>query len=622
MTRKIEMTIPCAAGSAADPDLTRENTDEALAREYAGMTPDGREVFLSAMADIPFIAERLAALDAHVQSLKDEGRLKTFTASKDAARQARPVVPTRQTENVGIKDCETSEGHRSLSGDLGDNGSQANATPSPWNEKQKPRMAGLSKSRLIAWRQCPKRLWLQINQPDLAVWDNSQNARMASGNDVGEVARSLWPDGVLIDSEDLSQALDDTRAALATGKPIFEATFQHEGALIRADLLLPEEGGYRLAEVKSSTRVKPYHLADAAIQAWISRQAGITLSHVEIAHIDTSFVYPGGGDYRGLFKHEDVTKDIASLEAEVPEWIAGAHATLAGDQPVCTTGDHCHDPFDCPFFEHCSMPDDNPPRFPVELLPYGRGLPASLRAEGYADLRDVPREKLSNPKHLRVWRVTRSGQPDLLPEAGDVLRALAFPRYYLDFETFQFVVPEWPGTRPYAQQTFQWSCHIEATDRSLTQAAFLADGNGDPRRAFAESMLAALGTAGPVIVYNAGFERGRIQELARDFPDLAPALEDIIARIFDLLPLARANYYHPDMQGSWSIKAVLPTIAPDLAYDDLEVAHGGAAQEAFGEIMHPDTTPERRRQLREALLQYCERDTLAMVRIAHHFEGR
>ena len=248
-------------------------------------------------------------------------------------------------------------------------------------------------------------------------------------------------------------------------------------------------------------------------------------------------------------------------------------------------------------------------------------MPAALRAEGYADLRDVPRERFDNARHIRVWDVTQSGQPELLKAAGDELRALPYPRYYLDFETYQFVIPQWVGTRPYAQQTFQWSCHIESADRSLSHAYFLADGSGDPRREFAERMVAALGDSGPVIVYNAAFERSRMQELARDFPDLAPALDAAIARIFDLLPLARTNYYHPDMRGSWSIKAVLPTIAPDLAYDNLEVADGGMAQDAFAEIMNPETSSDRRSELHNALLQYCERDTVAMVRIAHYFEG-
>ena len=125
---------------------------------------------------------------------------------------------------------------------------------------------------------------------------------------------------------------------------------------------------------------------------------------------------------------------------------------------------------------------------------------------------------------------------------------------------------------------------------------------------------------GPIFVYNASFERSRMQELANYYPDLASALIAAIDRIVDLLPIAREYYYHPDMRGSWSIKAVLPTIAPDLAYNNLEVANGGMAQEAFAEIMQADTLPERRQQLRKDLLLYCERDTLAMVRIVHYFE--
>ena len=74
------------------------------------------------------------------------------------------------------------------------------------------------------------------------------------------------------------------------------------------------------------------------------------------------------------------------------------------------------------------------------------------------------------------------------------------------------------------------------------------------------------------------------------------------------------------MRGSWSIKAVLPTISPDLDYSSLAVAHGGIAQQAFLEILNPDTCNDRRQELTAGLLAYCERDTLAMVRVAHHFQ--
>ena len=484
-------------------------------------------------------------------------------------------------------------------------------------------MSGLSKSRIIIHRQCPKRLWLQINRPELIEESDGATTRMATGTTVGEIARSLFADGVLIYADDLGQALDDTRQATKTiDHPVFEATFQCKGVLVRADLLLPDSGRYRMAEVKSSTGVKDYHLADAAVQAWVARGAGIDLSAVEIAHINRDFVYPGGSDYRGLFRHTDISEQIRPMEQDVPNWIAAAKATLAGQEPDIAPGDQCSNPFECPFIAYCTPPiagaDDG---FPVEILPYGGALAASLRAEGFVDLRDVPEVRLSKPMHLRVWRATKHDTPELAPLAGEHVRALGYPRYYIDFETMQFVVPIWAGTSPYDQVPFQWSCHIEASKGSMTHTAFLADGSGDPRRPFAESLISTVGTVGAVIVYNAAFERTRLRELAESFSDLAPSLNNIIERMFDLLPVARQNYYHPDMRGSWSIKAVLPTIAPELAYDELEVGNGGMAQEAFAEILHPDTSQARRGQLRNALLIYCERDTLAMVKIAHYFEN-
>jgi len=485
-----------------------------------------------------------------------------------------------------------------------------------------PKRHGLSKSRLLLHRQCPKRLWLKVHRPELEEIDDGNQTRFATGTYVGEVAQQLYPDGILIDGDDLWQAVADTQEILVgESRPIFEATFQSDGLLIRADLLLPADGGFRMVEVKSSTSVKEYYLEDAAIQSWVAQRAKLPLTSVEIAHIDNSFVYPGGGDYQGLFHYADISDQIADIRTEVPDWIIAARETLSGDEPCISPGAQCSKPFDCPFFGYCSPRVEIENAFPPEVLPYGGTLAATLRAEGYTDLRDVPEERMENWKHQRVWQVTKSGHAFLNPEAGKQIAALPYPRYYIDFETINPAVPVWAGTRPYMQVPFQWSCHTETSKGTMTQCAFLADGQSDPRRPFAESLIDAVGTDGPVFVYNAPFERSRMQELADYYPDLAPALSAAIDRLVDLLPIAREHYYHPDMRGSWSIKAVLPTIAPDLAYDTLEVANGGMAQEAFSEIMRPDSTTERRQQLHNALLLYCERDTLAMVRIAHYFES-
>lgn len=484
-------------------------------------------------------------------------------------------------------------------------------------------MAGLSKSRLLDHLQCPRRLWLQKYRPELALTDSSQQARLDAGNVVGDLARQRHPGGILIDGGDLRQALAATAAHLAQGKrvPLFEATFDADGVLVRNDLLLPVRGGYHLAEVKSSTGVKDYYLQDVAIQAHVTESAGVTLKRISVVHVDNRFVYPGSGDYDGLFASVDVTPDARALQAEVPGWIRAAQATLAGPEPDVAPGPQCADPYDCPFTGHCHPPAD-PDAYPVEELPRAGRLADRLRAEGFADIRSVPQERLQNDSHRLVWEALQQGRAVLRPAAAEALGALPWPRYYLDFETIGFAVPAWAGTRPYQQVPFQWSCHVESSDGVLAQSGWLADDRDDPRRGFVESLLAAIGPGGCVLVYNATFERSRLLELVETFPEHAAALQAIVDRLVDLLPIARANYYHPDMRGSWSIKYVLPTIAPELDYSALEVAHGGMAQEAFNRLLSPGLDVAERQRLRAALVEYCGRDTLAMVELARFFEGR
>lgn len=486
-------------------------------------------------------------------------------------------------------------------------------------------MSGLSKSRIQYHRQCPRRLWLQAYRPQFAEVDPAMQRQFDIGNQVGELARSFHPGGVLIDAPAAAQQLADTARVLAgPPRPVFEATFEADGVLVRADLLLPDAGSYRLVEVKSATTVKPYYLDDAAIQAWVMRKAGIPITRVEVAVIDTSFTYRGDGDYTGLLKHVDVTVATRGFESHIPGWVSAARDTLASKEPLIEVGEQCEKPHRCPFFASCA-----PKRlagaqadYPVEILPHADELAIDLRIEGYDDMREVPLHRLKNPIHQRIQRVCTSGRYELSPEAQDEIRPQPYPRYYLDFETINPAIPVWPSTRPYQQIPFQWSCHVESKNGALDHKAFLAPGVGDPRRAFAESLVEALGTTGTLFVYNAGTERSHMRHLALCFPDLAPALNAAIARIVDLLPIARQHYYHPDMLGSWSIKAVLPTIAPELAYDNLEVSDGTQAMQVFAELMNPVLSLARRASLHESLLRYCERDTLAMVKVAHFFGNK
>ncbi len=480
----------------------------------------------------------------------------------------------------------------------------------------------LSKSKIMAGLQCPKRLYLEVHHPELLDFSDEAERAFSMGHEVGEAARTLHPGGKLIEHQgNLKIAMDETRRLLdAPGEvTLFEPAFQHGRTLVRADIFSRHRQQYRLLEVKSSTSLKPHYVNDVAIQSWVIQGAGYPLKTAHLAHIDNTFVYPGGGDYHGLFASQDVTEETAPLIEQIPGLVANFQKILQGPEPEIEVGPQCTDPYECPFLSHCSPPAAE---YPVTILPYGGKLAKTLVAEGYTDLRDVAGERLVKEQHVRVWRATKAGTAELSSEAAAELRTLPYPRFYLDFETIQFPVPNWAGTRPYEQLPFQWSCHIETADGRLAHIEFLDTGGQAPMRQFAQSLIAAIGSNGAILVYSP-FERTILRQLIQRFPDLEASLSRLIARLFDLYPHAQAHYYHPAMKGKWSIKAVLPTIAPELDYQNLgEIQDGGDAQTAYREIIHPDTNAERRALLEQGLREYCRHDTLALVRVARHFEGR
>jgi predicted RecB family nuclease len=170
---------------------------------------------------------------------------------------------------------------------------------------------------------------------------------------------------------------------------------------------------------------------------------------------------------------------------------------------------------------------------------------------------------------------------------------------------------------------FQWSLHAEAKDGALTHSEFLAPSGVDPRRPFAESLLAALGDdRTPVLVYS-GFEGDRLRELARDLPDLARRLDAVRARLCDLHALVRGHVYHPGFGGSFSLKRIAPALVPGFGYADLEsVAGGGEAVVALERLATGGLEPEAETQLRRDLLSYCARDTLALVEVHRALRAR
>jgi hypothetical protein len=443
-----------------------------------------------------------------------------------------------------------------------------------------------------------------------------------TGNVVGEVARQVYGrgEGLYVSFDGgLDRAIETTRALLAKGgnAPIFEATFEHDGVVVRIDILDRSEKVPRIVEVKASTFTQDHHVFDCAIQAWALRQLGFPLRQVAVAHVDSAFVYQGDGHYERLFAEEDVTELVEEHLSTVESLVEQARATLAGSaQPAADIGPQCDSPYSCPFFDHCAPQQGVHPIW--DLGGKRKKLLALIHA-GYRDLRDLPEDALAGEKQRRIWEQTKLGTPFVGAELRDFAARIEFPRYYLDFETIAFAVPIWAGTRPYEALPFQWSCHVDNGRGDIAHEAFLDVTGQAPMRACAERLIAILGNHGPILVYT-GYEGAVISRLAERYADLAGPLQAIRERLVDLHPVTRAHYYHPAMHGSWSIKSVLPTIAPELDYATLgDVRDGGAAQSAYLEAINTQTTPGRREQLQRDLLRYCNFDTLALVKLVEFF---
>jgi len=478
----------------------------------------------------------------------------------------------------------------------------------------------LSKSRYIAGLQCLRRLWLLMHEP----WEYEQapaGSPLAVGHEIGRHAHRLFPGGVLVAEEPWqhTQAVARTTALMAdtTVPAIFEAAFVHDDIRIRVDVLERCSDGWGLREVKSSTGVRDHHLDDVALQAHVLAQAGVAVSSAEVLHVNNAYVRGTGEvDWPAYFARVDVGAAVEHRRGGVPAGLLEMRECLRMEaQPFIEPGGQCHAPYGCEFWDRCTA--DKPADWINHLPRLSATQAGVLKASGIEAISAIPAGFPLTWKQTIIRDATASGLPYVAPDLGRRLHSFKPPACYLDFEAMMPPVPLFAGTRPYQAIPFQWSLHAIDGSGVLHHQEFLAAAGEDPRRRFAETLIAALATlVGPIVVYSA-YERTRLKDLTSQFFDLRPAIEAIIGRLLDLLPIVSSAVYLPEFGFSNSIKSVAPALSPGFGYDDLDdIADGMAASSAFVQLASGAiSNPEQADQLRAALLAYCKRDTLAMVEV-------
>ncbi len=484
----------------------------------------------------------------------------------------------------------------------------------------------LSKSQYLRGIRCHKALWLYRHRREvMSEYSQQTLSRFATGHEVGKLAQSLFPGGVEIeyDEGDFAAMIENTRTAIERGEQVlYEATFAHEGVLIRADILVKDGDAWNLYEVKSSTRVKPENEHDVAIQ-WFVLSRHLPLGRAHLVHVDTSYALDGELDVHRLLHVVDLTDTVRDLQPAIGTNLAAMAETLAGDEPDIRIGLYCTSPYDCDFKAYCWRHVPRPSVFDLHNLRAERKF--ELFDQGRVRYEDLRGEELNATQSLQVASGISGELHIERDRLRDFLAQATYPINFLDFEALSGAVPKYQGQRPYGTAIpFQYSLHVLHADGHLEHREFLGDGSTDPRPELAARLVEDVTPTGSIVAYNQTYEKKVIGNLANEIETRRDALLAMHTRFIDLIePFRQRMYYHPGFNGSFSIKSILPAMFPhddSLSYGGLAIQEGEMASLIYQQIAEePDES--RRQVMREDLIAYCKLDTLAMVAIWRKLES-
>jgi hypothetical protein len=473
----------------------------------------------------------------------------------------------------------------------------------------------LSKSRYTAGVQCHKLLWWKVHEPNAVELQPGKvlQDRFDQGAHVGTLARGTFPGGMLVDLPHtaVAERVKLTRRLIDDGAPaIFEASFLADSTFVAADVLTRADNGFHLTEVKSSSSQKEEHLPDVAVQVHVLEESGVRITGVDVMHLNKECHYP---DLSNLFERTDVTEAVEPLLNKVGWEIEAQLRMLEGPLPDVPIGLQCHEPYECPFMERC-WPKD--PDHIMRLYNIGPKKGCDFLLTDVNRISDIPAAQKLNVTQKRQIRAMKEGR--IIVELGlaKALEAFDCRLGYLDFETIQRAVPVWPNMAPWEQAPAQFSYHESNGDGTYTHAEYLAEGPTDCRPELARRMVEATKRAERVAHYS-HFEKTRIKGLQEAVPELAGELEELEHKLIDLLPVVRENVYHPGFLGSFSMKRILTPLVPELTYNDLVIVDGLVASVEIARLLFVagKIPKEEHDRVRQDLLNYCERDTWAMVKV-------
>ena len=458
----------------------------------------------------------------------------------------------------------------------------------------------LSKSKYCRAKQCNKMLWLDKNKPEEATQLNKDSI-FETGTRVGELAKNYFGRYVDIEfNKDLSKMIEQTKKELNNFPNIItEASFNYNNNFCSVDILRNDVDGVEIYEVKSSTEISDVYLEDVSYQVYVLLNLGYKVKKASIMYINNQYVRKGELDLKQLFNVEDVTEIAYSRQKEIEDKIKEINEYMQiKEEQDEKIGMHCFEPYECAYWKYCTKCLPNKNVFSIAGMYKTEKF--DLYNSGIVSYTDLEKEDIKEKFKEQIAVELSNEKIIKKDEIKDFLDTLTYPLYFLDFETFKQAIPEFDGIRPYMRIPFQYSLHyIEKEYGELRHKEYLAQSGIDPRRELAERLVKDIPQNVCVTAYNMGFEKSVIRELAELFEDLSDKLMNIHDNIKDLMiPFQKRWYYTKEMEGSYSIKAVLPALYPndpDLNYHNLPGVQNG--DEASSVLKHWEKKQKKNKNL-------------------------
>jgi hypothetical protein len=465
--------------------------------------------------------------------------------------------------------------------------------------------------------KCHKSLWLYKYKPELRTPpDDFQQAIFDMGTDIGLYARNLLPGGqeIKYEGSTFKQKVRQTQEYIKNGtKTIYEATFLYDDIIVMVDILHKGDRGWELYEVKGATSVKEEYLNDVSVQYYVLAGSGLPVSKTFLVYLNNEYVRQGDINISELFNMDDLTQEVEGNQVFITDELFKMRSMIESSCPHIDIGPQCSSPYDCDFSEYCwkHIPENSV--FDLKE----RGINKfEYYYKGMVKFNDLDLHDLNFKQRMQVESELYDTTNIDVKGLKEFLDMLHYPQHFLDFETFMPPIPLYNGTRPYQPIPFQYSLHVVESDKSdIKHYEFLAEAGIDPREKIVINLINLIPDNACIIAYNCAYEKGRLKDLAEQFPQYADKLLKMCNNMVDLMILfRRRHYYTKEMKGSYSMKYVLPALVPELSYTGMAVSDGSAAMNIYS-ALHLIKDKDEIEKIRQDLLEYCKLDTLGMVKL-------